>query len=89
MPVFSSFLMTIGDGGRSRAMVAADFFVAPTATCRLLYGLVLLVHDRRRVVQVAVMEHPTAAWTVQHSRDAFPWDELPRYVLGDRDHVFD
>jgi putative transposase len=63
--------------------------VVPTATCRLLFVLVLLAHDRRRVVHVAVTNHPTAAWTVQQFRDAFPWDELPRYVLRDRDHAFD
>ena len=61
----------------------------PTATCRLLFVLVLLAHDRRRVVHVAVTEHPTAAWTVQQFRDAFPWEELPRYLLRDRDHAFD
>ena len=61
----------------------------PTATCRLLFVLVLLAHDRRRVVHVAVTEHPTATWTVQQFREAFPWDELPRYVLHDRDHAFE
>ena len=70
-------------------LVAADFFVVPTATCRLLFVLVLLAHDRRRVVHVAVTEHPTATWTAQQFRDAFPWDELPRYVLHDRDHAFE
>jgi putative transposase len=73
----------------AQQLVAADFFVVPTATCRLLFVLVLLAHDRRRVVHMAVTEHPTAAWTVQQFRDAFPWDELPRYVLRDRDHAFD
>jgi hypothetical protein len=70
-------------------LVAADFFVVPTATCRLLFVRVLLAHDRRRVVHIAVTERPTAAWTVQQFRDAFPWDQLPRYVLRDRDHAFD
>ncbi len=70
-------------------LIAADFFVVPTATCRLLFVLVLLAHDRRRVVRVAITEHPTAAWTVQQFRDAFPWDEAPRCLLRDRDHAFD
>jgi putative transposase len=42
-------------------IVAADFFVAPTATCRLLFVLVILAHARRRVVHVAVTAQPTAA----------------------------
>ena len=73
----------------AQQLIAADFFVVPTATCRLLFVLVLLAHDRRRVVHVAVTEHPTAAWTAQQFRDAFPWDELRRYLLRDRDHAFD
>ena len=73
----------------AQQLIAADFFVVPTATCRLLFVLVLLAHDRRRIVRVAITEHPTAAWTVQQFRDAFPWDEAPRYLLRDRDHAFD
>jgi hypothetical protein len=58
-------------------IAAADFFV-PTATWRLLFVLVILAHDRRRIVHVAVTAHPTAAWTAQQLRDAFPWNEAPR-----------
>src|SRR5881628_1523155 len=68
-------------------IVAADFFVVPTATYRLLFVLVLLAHDRRRIRHVAVTAHPTAAWTAQQLREAFPWDEAPRYLL--HDHAFD
>jgi len=70
-------------------IVAADFFVVPTATYRLLFVLVLLAHDRRRIRHVAVTAHPTAAWTAQQLREAFPWDEAPRYLVHDRDHAFD
>jgi putative transposase len=70
-------------------IVAADFFVVPTATYRLLFVLVLMAHDRRRIRHIAVTAHPTAAWTAQQLREAFPWDEAPRYVLHDRDHAFD
>ena len=38
---------------------------------------------------MAVTAHPTAAWTAQHLREAFPWDEAPRYLIHDRDHAFD
>jgi transposase InsO family protein len=70
-------------------IMAADFFVVPTATCRLLFVLVILAHDRRRVVHLAVTEHPTAAWTAQQLREALPWNNAPRYLLRDRDHAFD
>ena len=71
-----------------KQLAAADFFVVPTATYRLLFGLVLLAHDRRRIVHVAVTDHPTAAWTAQQFREAFPWDGAPRYVMHDRDLAF-
>jgi hypothetical protein len=69
--------------------LAAGFFVVPTATCRLLFLLVILAHDRRRVVHLAVTDHPTAAWTAQQLREAFSYDEAPRYLLRDRDRAFD
>jgi putative transposase len=69
-------------------IVAADFFVVPTATCRLLFVLVILAHDRRRVVHTAVTAHPTAAWTAQQFREAFPWGQAPRYLIRDRDLAF-
>jgi transposase InsO family protein len=50
--------------------------------------LVILAHDRRWIVHVAVTEHPTAAWTAQQLRNAFPENESPRYLLHDRDSVF-
>jgi hypothetical protein len=70
-------------------IVAADFFVVPTVTYRLMFVLVLLAYDRRRIRHVAVTTHPTAAWTAHQLREAFPWDEAPRYLIHDRDHAFD
>ena len=55
-------------------ITAADFFVVPTVTFRLLFVLVVLAHDRRGIVHVAVTDHPTAAWTAQQLRNAFPDD---------------
>ena len=69
-------------------IVAADFFVVPTVTYRWLFVLVLLAHERRRVVHVAVTEHPTSAWTAPPLRNAFPHQTSPSYLLHDRDTVF-
>lgn len=60
----------------------------PTVTFRLLFVLVILAHDRRRIVHVAVTEHPTAPWTAQQLRNAFPEDQVPAYLLHDRDGAF-
>ena len=69
-------------------IVATDFFVVPTVTYRLLFVLVLLAHERRRLVHLAVTAHPTAAWTAQQLREAFPDEEAPRFLLHDRDTSF-
>lgn len=69
-------------------IMAADFVVVPTVTFRLLFVLVILAHDRRRIVHVAVTDHPTAMWTAQQFRNAFPEDEAPRYLVHDRDGAF-
>jgi putative transposase len=48
----------------------------------------VLAHDRRRVVHFNVTAHPTAEWTAQQLREAFPFDQIPRYLLRDRDKIF-
>ena len=68
--------------------VGIDFFTVPTATFRVLFVFVVLSHERRRVVHFGVTEHPTQEWTMQQMREAFPWDEAPRYVLRDRDAIY-
>ena len=64
-----------------------DFFTVPTATFRILFVLVILSHDRRRVVHVNVTAHPTAAWTRQQIREAFPDQTAPAYLV-DRDSSY-
>ena len=69
-------------------IMAADLFVVPTVTFRLLFVLVILEHDRRQIVHVAVTDHPTAAWTAQQLRNTFSETDAPAYLLHDRDSVF-
>src|SRR5258708_4927468 len=57
-------------------LVSVDFFVVPTATFRVLYVFVVLMHHRRQVVHFNVTDSPTAAWTAQQIVDAFPDDNL-------------
>jgi transposase InsO family protein len=67
---------------------AIDFFTVPTAIFRVLFVFVVLSHARRRVLHFGVTEHPTQEWTMQQLREAFPWDQAPRYVLRDRDAIY-
>ena len=69
-------------------LVSIDFFVVPTATFRILFVLVVLCHDRRRVVHFNVTEHPTAQWTGEQILQAFPGGSEPRYLLRDRDSIY-
>jgi len=69
-------------------IASVDLFVARTISFRLLYGLVILRHARRRLVRVAVTSNPTAEWIAGQVTEAFPWDEAPRHLLRDRDCAF-
>ena len=71
-----------------KSMVSVDFFAVPTIRFQILYVFLVLAHDRRRILHFAVTAHPTAEWTTQQLREAFPWDTAPRYLLRDRDRIF-
>ena len=71
-----------------KTMVSVDFFTVPTIRFQVLYVFLVLAHERRRVVHFAVTAHPSAEWTAQQMREAFPWDSAPRYLLRDRDRIF-
>jgi putative transposase len=69
-------------------IAAIDFFTVPTVTFNILYGLVVLLHDRRHVVHLNVTTQPTALWTAQQIIEAFPEDRAPRFLLPDRDRIY-
>jgi len=70
------------------AIAAIDFFVVPTATFRLLYVLVVMTHERRKVLHFNITEAPTAEWTAQQVVNAFPYDTAPQYLLRNRDSIY-
>jgi len=70
-------------------IAAIDFFRVPTARFRVLSCCLILRHARRRTVHFNVTAHPTAAWTAQQVVEAFPYDERPRYLLRDRDGIYE
>jgi len=69
-------------------LVSIDFFTVPTATFRVLFVLIVLAHDRRRIVHFNVTDHPTAEWTSQQMVEAFCDGESPRFLIRDRDGVY-
>jgi putative transposase len=72
----------------AQQLVSIDFFTVPTIRFRVLYVFLVLAHDRRRILHFNVTAHPTAEWTAQQLREAFPFAQLPRYLLRDRDAIF-
>jgi hypothetical protein len=79
-PTWRSFLRNQAQG-----IAAIDMFVVASVSFRLLYVMIILGHDRRKIVRFDVTEHPTAAWLSRQLTEAFPWDTAPRFLLRDRD----
>ena len=66
-------------------IAAADFLIVPTIGFRLLFVLVILRHQRRRLISLSVTANPTAEWIARQITDSFPWNEAPDYLIRDRD----
>jgi putative transposase len=69
-------------------LVSVDFFTVHTVWFEILFVLVVLAHERRRVVHFNVTAHPTAEWSAQQIVEAFPFDSSPKYLLRDRDRIY-
>jgi transposase InsO family protein len=69
-------------------IASVDLFVVHTISFKLLYGLVILRHARRRLVRIAVTSNPTAEWIAGQVTEAFPWNEAPSHLIRDRDGAF-
>ena len=66
-----TFLRNHADG-----IAAMDLFVVPTISFRLLYGLLILRHDRRRILWLGATTHPTAEWIARQLVEACGWDRF-------------
>ena len=66
-------------------IAAMDFLVVPTIGFKLLFVLVILRHQRRRLISLTVTINPTAEWIAHQITDAFPWNEAPAHLIRDRD----
>jgi putative transposase len=69
-------------------LVAVDFFVVPTATFGVLFGFLVLAHDRRRVLHFNVTANPTAERTARQLVQAFPEETAPRFLVRHRDRIY-
>lgn len=72
----------------AKELIALDFFTVPTATFKVLFVLVVLRHNRRRILHFNVTEHPTAGWTGRQLLEACGPEDTPRYLIRDRDAIY-
>jgi putative transposase len=72
----------------TRGVIACDFLVTVTSTFWVLYVLVVIEHDSRRLIHFNGTAHPTAQWTWQQLREAVGCEERYEWLLHDRDAIF-
>ena len=54
----------------------------------MLYVFLVLSHARRHVIHFNITSNPSARWTAQQLREAFPFTSPPKYLLRDRDCIY-
>ena len=79
-PTWRSFLRNQAAG-----IAAIDMFVVASASFRLLYVMIILAHDRRKIMRFDVIRNPTAGRLARQVTEALPWDTAPRSLVRDRD----
>ncbi len=67
---------------------ALDFATQVLWNFEVRYVLVVMALDTRRVAHIAVTASPNLEWLKQQLRDAFGWDDTPRFLLHDNDGIF-
>jgi transposase InsO family protein len=80
---WKTFVRNHADG-----IAAMDLFVVPTISFRLLYGLLILSHNRRRILYLGATAHPTAEWIARQLIEACGWEQAPHYLIRDRDRAY-
>jgi len=65
-----------------------DFFTVSTLTFKILYVLIIISHERRKIVHFAVTDsHAAAQWVIQQARNATSFGEQPKYLIHDNHPV--
>jgi hypothetical protein len=67
---------------------AIDMFVVISMSFRLLYAMIIIGLDRRKILHVGVTEHPTQNWLASEISEAFVKNPRPNYLIRDRDRCY-
>ena len=71
-----------------RDAAAMDMFVVVTMSFRLLFAMVIINLDRRKILHVSATEHPTQNWLANEVTDTFSRHPRPNYLIRDRDRSY-
>lgn len=72
----------------AKGVWAMDYAVVPSFSFKVLYILLIVSHDRRKIERFAVTQRPAAAWLIQQIREATPFGRRPKYLVHDNDAAF-
>jgi putative transposase len=64
---------------------AIDMFVVISMSFRLLYAIIIIGLNRRKIIHVSTTEHPTQEWLSNEVSQAFAKNPKPKYLIRDRD----
>lgn len=69
--------------------ISMDFFVIPTISFKILYGIVVLSHDRREILHLNVTYNPTNFWLMNQLKGLL-WENEGRfkYLIRDNDSIY-
>jgi putative transposase len=81
-PSWMTFLKNHGD-----VISAMDFFVVPTINFNILFVFFIIDHSRRKIRHLKVTNQSSALWVIQQLRNTFPFDQIPKYLIMDRDNI--
>jgi transposase InsO family protein len=72
----------------AHGIASMDLFVVPTLSFRLLYGLLVLRHCRRRIMWLGMTANPTAELISRQLTESCGWEAAPEYIVRDRDCTY-
>ncbi len=72
----------------AQGILACDFFVAVTASFRVLYVSVIMEVGTRRTAHFNVTAHPTADWTLQQVGEVITGEKPYRFLIHDHDSIY-
>ena len=68
---------------------AAQPAASPASDHDVAHDVVVLSHDRRKILHINVTRHPTDEWAARQMLEAFPGDGfVPKYLHRDRDCIY-